>query len=198
MKPMSRLSGGIVRFIAGCGELRCMRESPRATSHCARIRNCRCCCKLEKGIGRGSEMAETAPRGDFRGDIASNARARPDPDRGGRAALMSVDVGFFPCLQCMRIRENRAKARSRWRSSGIPGNPPRRASRRLCHEHSVAAADPVCPYPRDTGFFLPEFCRCHQRAAFSRFNRREGRRSAGTVCPHVQSLIPKRKTASKR
>jgi hypothetical protein len=33
---------------------------------------------------RGSEMAETAPRGDLRGDIASNARARPEPDRGGR------------------------------------------------------------------------------------------------------------------
>jgi hypothetical protein len=33
---------------------------------------------------RGAEMTETAPRGDLRGDIASNARARPEPDRGGR------------------------------------------------------------------------------------------------------------------
>jgi hypothetical protein len=32
----------------------------------------------------GGEMTETAPRGDLRGDIASNARARPEPDRGGR------------------------------------------------------------------------------------------------------------------
>jgi hypothetical protein len=33
---------------------------------------------------RGSDMTEIAPRGDLRGDIASNARARPEPDRGGR------------------------------------------------------------------------------------------------------------------
>jgi len=33
---------------------------------------------------RGRETTETAPRGDLRGDIASNARARPDPDRGDR------------------------------------------------------------------------------------------------------------------
>ena len=32
----------------------------------------------------GRETTETAPRGDLRGDIASNARARPDPDRGDR------------------------------------------------------------------------------------------------------------------
>jgi len=31
---------------------------------------------------RGREPAEPAPRGDLRGDIASNARARPEPDRG--------------------------------------------------------------------------------------------------------------------
>lgn len=36
-----------------------------------------------KDAARG-EMAETAPRGDLRGDIASNVRARPEPDRGGR------------------------------------------------------------------------------------------------------------------
>ena len=33
---------------------------------------------------RDSDMTETAPRGDLRGDIASNARARPESDHGSR------------------------------------------------------------------------------------------------------------------
>jgi hypothetical protein len=37
------------------------------------------------------------------------------------------------------------------------GTLPHCASPTLCHEHSVAEVDPVRPYPRDTGFFLPEF-----------------------------------------
>jgi len=39
----------------------------------------------------------------------------------------------------------------------LPGTLAHRASPTLCHEHSVAAADPVRPYPRDTGFFCRSF-----------------------------------------
>jgi hypothetical protein len=33
---------------------------------------------------RGNQPEEPAPRGDLRGDIASNVHARPEPDRGAR------------------------------------------------------------------------------------------------------------------
>ncbi|CAH2776890.1 MAG: hypothetical protein CBCREVIR_0260 [Candidatus Burkholderia crenata] len=33
---------------------------------------------------RGGAITETAPRGDLRGDIASNAQARPEPERSNR------------------------------------------------------------------------------------------------------------------
>jgi len=32
---------------------------------------------------RGHQITPTVPRGDLRGDIASNARSRPEPARGG-------------------------------------------------------------------------------------------------------------------
>jgi hypothetical protein len=37
------------------------------------------------------------------------------------------------------------------------GNPSTLRQSDVCHEHSVAAVDPVRPYPRDTGFFCRSF-----------------------------------------
>jgi hypothetical protein len=39
----------------------------------------------------------------------------------------------------------------------LTGTLPYGTSPTLCHEHSVAVADPVRPYPRDTGFFCRSF-----------------------------------------
>src|SRR5476649_472514 len=39
----------------------------------------------------------------------------------------------------------------------LTGTLPCGTSPTLCHEHSVAVADPVRPYPRDTGFFCRSF-----------------------------------------
>ena len=82
MKPMSLLVCGIVLSSLGAaitvhaessaGNF-ALRANPKVSPH-----------DWRKEPVRGSEMAETAPRGDLRGDIASNARARPEPDRGGR------------------------------------------------------------------------------------------------------------------
>lgn len=38
-----------------------------------------------QNAGRTRDASPPAPRGDLRGDIASNARARPDSDRDGRS-----------------------------------------------------------------------------------------------------------------
>ncbi len=79
MKPMSLLACGIVRFIDGRD--RRSRSSGRKPGRLA---------AESQGHGRQAwqqkrdaqpRVQPPAPRGDLRGDIASNVRARPEPPR---------------------------------------------------------------------------------------------------------------------
>jgi hypothetical protein len=84
MKPMSLLACGIVLSSLG-GRITVHAESS-AGNFALRANTVNTQVSPQdwrKEPVRGSNMTETAPRGDLRGDIASNARARPEPDRGG-------------------------------------------------------------------------------------------------------------------
>ena len=82
MKPMSLLVCGIVLSSLGAGMS--VHAESSAGNFALRPNTQASLQDWRKEQVRGGEMAETAPRGDLRGDIASNARARPEPDRGGR------------------------------------------------------------------------------------------------------------------
>jgi hypothetical protein len=90
MKPMSRLLGGIVVSLFGAlipvhaesqtGNV-ALRPEIHANSHANSQAGPQA---WKKEPVHGREPAGTAPRGDLRGDIASNAHTRPDPDHGER------------------------------------------------------------------------------------------------------------------
>jgi hypothetical protein len=82
MKPMSLLVCGIV--ISSLGTGRTVHAESSAGNFALRPNTQASLQDWRKEQVRGGEMTEIAPRGDLRGDIASNARARPEPDRGGR------------------------------------------------------------------------------------------------------------------
>ncbi|WP_158934354.1 hypothetical protein [Burkholderia sp. S171] len=84
MKPMSLLVCGIV--FSSLGAATSVRAESSAGNFALRANTVNTQASPQdwrKEPVRGSNMTETAPRGDLRGDIASNARARPEPDRGG-------------------------------------------------------------------------------------------------------------------
>ncbi|CAN7242424.1 hypothetical protein LJR029_003523 [Caballeronia sp. LjRoot29] len=83
MKPMSLLVCGIVLSSLSTG-LTVHAESS-AGNFALRPNTQASLQDWRKEQVRGAELTESAPRGDLRGDIASNARARPEPDRGGRS-----------------------------------------------------------------------------------------------------------------
>ncbi|CAN7385039.1 MULTISPECIES: hypothetical protein [unclassified Caballeronia] len=82
MKPMSLVVCGIV--LSSLGAAITVHAEPAAGNFALRADTQASPQAWRKEPVRGSDMTETAPRGDLRGDIASNARARPEPDRGGR------------------------------------------------------------------------------------------------------------------
>ena len=83
MKPMSLLACGIV--LSSLGAAITVHAESSGGNFALRADMQAGVPNGRKESARGSEMAETAPRGDLRGDIASNVRARPEPDRGGRS-----------------------------------------------------------------------------------------------------------------
>ena len=82
MKPMSLLVCGIV--LSSLGAAITVHAESSAGNFALRAHTQAGSQDWRKEPVRGSDMTETAPRGDLRGDIASNARARPEPDRLGR------------------------------------------------------------------------------------------------------------------
>ena len=81
MKPMSLLVCGIV--LSSLSAAITAHAESSAGNFALRANTQASLQDWRKESQRSSEMAETAPRGDLRGDIASNVRARPEPDRGG-------------------------------------------------------------------------------------------------------------------
>jgi hypothetical protein len=82
MKPMSLLACGIV--VSALSAAIPLHAESSAGNFSLRANTQASLQDWKKEPVRGGEMTESAPRGDLRGDIASNARARPEPDRGGR------------------------------------------------------------------------------------------------------------------
>jgi hypothetical protein len=90
MKPMSRLLGGIVVSLLGAlfpvhAESQTGNVALRPEIHPNSPANSQTGLQAwKKEPVRGREPTGTVPRGDLRGDIASSAHARPDPDHGDR------------------------------------------------------------------------------------------------------------------
>ena len=82
MKPMSLLVCGIVVSSLGAGIP--VYAGSTAGNFALRAQAQPGLQAWKKEPVRGGAIAETAPRGDLRGDIASNARARPGPERSNR------------------------------------------------------------------------------------------------------------------
>jgi hypothetical protein len=82
MKPMSLLACGIV--LSSLGAAITVHAESSGGNFALRANTQASLQDWRKESAQGSEMAETAPRGDLRGDIASNVRARPEADRGNR------------------------------------------------------------------------------------------------------------------
>jgi hypothetical protein len=82
MKPMSLLACGIVVSSLSAA-IQVHAESP-AGNFALHADTQASLQAWKKEQVHGREMTEPAPRGDLRGDIASNARARPEPVRGDR------------------------------------------------------------------------------------------------------------------
>jgi hypothetical protein len=82
MKPMSLLVCGIV--LSSLGVATMVHAESSAGNFALRANMQASPQDWRKEPVRSTDMTETAPRGDLRGDIVSNARARPEPDRGGR------------------------------------------------------------------------------------------------------------------
>jgi hypothetical protein len=82
MKPMSLLACGIVVSSLSVA-IQAHAESP-AGNFALRAETQASLQAWKKQPVRSRATAEPVPRGDLRGDIASNARARPEPDRGDR------------------------------------------------------------------------------------------------------------------
>jgi hypothetical protein len=81
MKPMSLLTCGIVVSLLGAA-VPMHAESQTGNIAALRADTQTSLQAWKKEPVRGRDSTETAPRGDLRGDIASNVRARPDPDHG--------------------------------------------------------------------------------------------------------------------
>jgi len=82
MKPMSLLACGIV--LSSLGAAITVHAESSGGNFALRANTQASLQDWRKESAQGSEMAETAPRGDLRGDIASNVRARPEANRGDR------------------------------------------------------------------------------------------------------------------
>lgn len=82
MKPMSLLVCGIV--LSSLGAAITAHAESSSGSFALRANTQADPQDWRKEPVRDNNMTETAPRGDLRGDIASNARARTEPNRGGR------------------------------------------------------------------------------------------------------------------
>jgi hypothetical protein len=76
MKPMSRLASGIVVSLL-CGAIHAQAQlQPGDLSVKA---SARAAAPAQQNVSRARDFSPPAPRGDLRGDIASNVRARPEP-----------------------------------------------------------------------------------------------------------------------
>jgi hypothetical protein len=82
MKPMSLIACGIV--ISSLGVAIPVHAESQAGNFALRAGTEAGMQTWKKEPVRGSQPGEPAPRGDLRGDIASNVHARPEPDRGAR------------------------------------------------------------------------------------------------------------------
>lgn len=82
MKPMSLLACGIV--VSSLGVAIPVHAGSQTGNFALRADTQTGLQAWKKESVRGRDLTETAPRGDLRGDIASNAHARPDPDHGER------------------------------------------------------------------------------------------------------------------
>src|SRR5471032_2954567 len=82
MKPMSLLACGIV--LSSLGAAITVHAQSSGGNFALRANTQASLQDWRKESTRGSEIAETAPRGDLRGDIASNVRARPETERADR------------------------------------------------------------------------------------------------------------------
>ncbi|MDR5750919.1 hypothetical protein QCE48_08980 [Caballeronia sp. LZ024] len=81
MKPMSRLVCGIVVSIL-CGAANAQAQlQPEDLSVQA---SARAAAPAQQDVARARDFSPPAPRGDLRGDIASNARVRPDDEHEER------------------------------------------------------------------------------------------------------------------
>lgn len=82
MKPMSLLVCGIVVSLLGAATP--VHAEPQTGNFALRADTRTSLQAWKKEPVRGREPTEPAPRGDLRGDIASNVHARPDPNHGER------------------------------------------------------------------------------------------------------------------
>ena len=82
MKPMSLLACGIV--VSSLSAAIQVQAGSPAGNFALRADTQASLQAWKKEQVRGRGMTEPAPRGDLRGDITSNARTRPEPDRGDR------------------------------------------------------------------------------------------------------------------
>ncbi|SAL37701.1 hypothetical protein AWB69_03665 [Caballeronia udeis] len=83
MKPMSLLVCGIVVSSLGAG-IPVYAGSPSGNFALRAQTQPSLQAWKKEPVRGGGAITETAPRGDLRGDIASNARARPEPERSNR------------------------------------------------------------------------------------------------------------------
>jgi hypothetical protein len=82
MKPVSLLLGGIVVSLLGAAIA--VHAEAQTGDFALHVDTQTGLQAWKKEPVRGREPTGTAPRGDLRGDIASNAHARPDPNHGER------------------------------------------------------------------------------------------------------------------
>jgi hypothetical protein len=79
MKPMSRLACGIgVSLLCGAA----IAQAQLQPADLSVQASARAVVPTQQDLSRARDFSPPAPRGDLRGDIASNAHTRPEPDRG--------------------------------------------------------------------------------------------------------------------